>query len=221
MMKKLLKYKPLWKWLVFLTAILIAAGVWHYESRQVNYSQLEKLLSTRQWMEADKETSLLIGRLLRRTLDDETFFGYSRLDFLKMRTHQVLTRGLPCKDLNIIDELWSKNSDGQFGFNSQLHVVLSISKFPIESKGWTADWENAAEVKKQLNWEPSDEFRPRTSSWYNPIEKRHTKGFLPSYLWAIDNSGKATDVRSVLALLQRFHRCKQLSAAQSSKVIAP
>jgi hypothetical protein len=106
---------------------------WHYQSLQISYTKLEQLLAARQWMKADLETSILMNKLLLTTIDQQTFFGYSRLNFpdgRKFRLAHGGDGGFPCADLEILDKLWSSHSKGNFGFNTQLKIAKNIADYP-------------------------------------------------------------------------------------------
>ncbi len=73
-----------------------------------NYTQLETYFKTKQWQKADAETDRIILKVAEKnsTLDAESI------------------NKLPCKTLQKIDELWTENSDGRFGFTPQKKVYL-------------------------------------------------------------------------------------------------
>ncbi|MEI6332355.1 MAG: SAV_2336 N-terminal domain-related protein [Pseudanabaena sp. ELA645] len=77
----------------------------------VKCTQLQKLLIAQNWKKADKETARIMlqisGQEEREWLDEED-----------MKT-------LPSIDLQTIDELWLKYSNGKFGFSVQKHLWLS------------------------------------------------------------------------------------------------
>ena len=64
---KLKKY-----YLVSILCILALAyfSFWHWKSLQIDYSNLEKLLIKKQWIEADIETSKIMNQLLYKATDD-------------------------------------------------------------------------------------------------------------------------------------------------------
>jgi serine/threonine-protein kinase len=74
-----------------------------------NYAQLETYLQNKQWQQADAETDKLLLKIAGEK---------SALD---ARTSQKI----PCKSLQKIDQLWTKNSDGRFGFTPQKKVYLA------------------------------------------------------------------------------------------------
>ncbi len=79
---------------------------------QTLYSQLRDLLTCAQWQAADQETVTLLLRLARRTSE-----GYLTPDSI---------RQLPCRDLQLIDQLWVEHSHGRFGFRVQKRIWQSL-----------------------------------------------------------------------------------------------
>lgn len=72
------------------------------------YATLEQLLQTQQWREADQETY----RLMITTVGKEDG-QYLNSDDLKT---------FPCDDLQMLDRLWVKYSDGKWGFSVQQRI---------------------------------------------------------------------------------------------------
>ncbi|QUY42314.1 GUN4 domain-containing protein [Acaryochloris marina] len=72
------------------------------------YANLETLLQTQQWREADQETY----RLMITTVGKEEG-QYLNSDDLKT---------FPCDDLQMLDRLWVKYSDGKWGFSVQKRI---------------------------------------------------------------------------------------------------
>lgn len=79
-----------------------------------DYNQLEQLLKTKQWKEADKLTTSQIraaSGTSRKSINTATLENFSRL---------------PCADFQAIDRLWVKYSNGRFGFSVQRKIYDSI-----------------------------------------------------------------------------------------------
>ncbi|MGR3276835.1 GUN4 domain-containing protein [Acaryochloris marina NIES-2412] len=72
------------------------------------YATLEQLLQTQQWREADQETY----RLMITTVGKE--------DGQFLNSHDLKT--FPCEDLQMLDRLWVKYSDGKWGFSVQKRI---------------------------------------------------------------------------------------------------
>ncbi|MGC1395198.1 MAG: GUN4 domain-containing protein [Coleofasciculaceae cyanobacterium] len=81
-------------------------------SKQVDYSQLQDLLASGKWQEADRETENVMIKASGREQDG--WLSEEDLDVF------------PCEDLRIIDQLWVKYSDGHFGFSVQRRIWESI-----------------------------------------------------------------------------------------------
>ncbi|BAQ62803.1 serine/threonine kinase [Geminocystis sp. NIES-3708] len=89
----------------------------------VNYDHLEELLKNQQWQKADEETHQLMLKALQR--QDS---GWINKD---------LMRTFPCRDLQTIDQLWTKYSNGKFGFSVQKRIYLSLGgKREYDKKVW-------------------------------------------------------------------------------------
>ncbi|MEB3121356.1 MAG: GUN4 domain-containing protein [Snowella sp.] len=74
------------------------------------YSRLRDLLINGQWEEADRETLFIMVRVLPNV--DEGFVGDMR--------------EFPCTDLQTIDQLWVKHSQGRFGFSVQQEIWQNL-----------------------------------------------------------------------------------------------
>jgi serine/threonine protein kinase len=74
----------------------------------VDYQQLRDLLATRKWQAANQETWAVMCQALSKPLGSYLFSS----DIEK----------LPCEDLQIIDQLWTKYSQGHFGFSVQRQI---------------------------------------------------------------------------------------------------
>jgi hypothetical protein len=189
-----------------LTAVLIYLCLWHWRSLQVDYSTLEQLLFTRQWMAADIETSEIISKLLLEAVDNQTFFGYSRVP-LNNKAFRIINGGdggLPCKDLQVLDQLWSKYSNKQFGFSAQERIASSIPDYPDNVYEISNDFEQSV----GWHWNYSD--KPSSHpEWYRKAqEPEKARGFLPSNLWALDiKIEKPVYTPAVLQTLHHFRSC--------------
>jgi eukaryotic-like serine/threonine-protein kinase len=88
---------------------LAGAGIfgWRFLDRP-DYAQLETYLQNQEWQQADAETDKLILQVAgeKSALDVDSINKF------------------PCKSLAEIDELWTSNSDGRFGFTPQEKAYL-------------------------------------------------------------------------------------------------
>ena len=90
-------------------ALISGAGIYLTQTfNKPDYTQLETYLENKQWKQADLETNKIILEIAREPseLDTESIAKF------------------PCKSLAKIDELWTKNSDGRFGFTPQKQAYL-------------------------------------------------------------------------------------------------
>ncbi|MFB2917083.1 GUN4 domain-containing protein [Aerosakkonema funiforme] len=78
----------------------------------IDYSRLRDLLATREWQEADRETTAIMLRICDRSSEK-----WLREEDIKK---------FPSKDLFTIDRLWVKYSKGQFGFSVQTSIWKDV-----------------------------------------------------------------------------------------------
>lgn len=80
----------------------------------VDYASLHSLLASNQWQKADEETGAVILKIARRVTA-----GWFREEDIT---------DFPCLDLQTINQLWIKSSQGRFGFSVQSDVWKSVGK---------------------------------------------------------------------------------------------
>ncbi|PHM10873.1 GUN4 domain-containing protein [Nostoc sp. 'Peltigera malacea cyanobiont' DB3992] len=114
--------------------------------RGVDYTKLRDLLAARNWKEADNETYLVMLQAV----------GREKSDWL--RPDELLN--FPCADLQTIDGLWVKYSNGHFGFSVQKNIYLEVGgklNTNYDEEAWIkfsdrvvwrveSDWINYADV---------------------------------------------------------------------------
>jgi len=81
-------------------------------AKGVDYRQLDRLLASEKWKEADKETKKKMLEAAGRT--EEMWLRIEDID------------QFPCEDLRTIDQLWVKYSNGRFGFSVQKRIYESL-----------------------------------------------------------------------------------------------
>lgn len=124
-----------------------------YSAAGVDYKRLNDLLKAKKWHKADQET----WEVMRQALSQpgKKYLFNSDLE------------NLPCEDLQIIDQLWIKYSQGRFGFSVQLQIYENCGrdygKFCADV-GW--DITKSSSAHQNLFF-----------SWFIP------KGNLPSHPW--------------------------------------
>ncbi|MBD2337678.1 GUN4 domain-containing protein [Calothrix sp. FACHB-156] len=91
----------------------------------IDYIKLRDLLAAGNWKDADYETYLLMLQAVGRQENDW------------IREAELLN--FPCTDLCTIDRLWTKYSNGHFGFSVQKEIYLSVGGKPDgihDEKAW-------------------------------------------------------------------------------------
>lgn len=140
------------------------------------YKNLQKYLAESNWFEADKETIRLILSVTAKEIEELTPEDIQHF---------------PCNDLMVIDRLWTKHSDGRFGFSPQLQIyqefggtfdtTVEQNQQLIETWGERLGW------RKDNRWLPCNELdfslnAPlgcHPSRWWNsPYGSKMTNFFL-------------------------------------------
>lgn len=191
---------------------LLAYALWSVNSLNVNYSELESLLSQRRWMEADLYTEEMVDHLLSKAVDDEMFFGFSKLDFLGFsRTHILHSRGISCKELREIDQLWTRYSNRSFGLTAQARIALSMRKhLPTLSGQPNFTWD-ISELTTRLGWYYPSSAYLMVPDWYEPANRpEKANGFLPSERWVLRNAGGGKPTYTYSDALKHFIECERL-----------
>ena len=168
----------------------------------INYSRLEELLAIGDWQEAHQETRDLMiqagGREEVGSLNKESI------------------KNFPCQDLNTIDGLWSKYSDGKFGFNAQRQIWENIG-------GNTSSGEDTlVKFSVQVGWKNENaethEFLEYSQLSFNP--QIAVEGHLPPLTFIpniidVDNLGN-TGYDALPDFLYRVRTCRKTSAIPQS-----
>jgi len=81
-------------------------------AKGVDYRQLDRLLATGEWEEADEET---LNKMLEAA-------GRTEESWLRIED----MHRFPCEDLRTIDQLWVKYTNGRFGFSVQQRIYQSL-----------------------------------------------------------------------------------------------
>lgn len=157
------------------------SGMWHLLPIKIDYAQLERLLATQKWIEADRETALIYKKIVRKHLEEEGLYGLRKLDFLGQRQVALYMGELPCHKLKKLDRLWLKYSDRYFGFSVQAQILKDItSNNQLDS--FDKSMEYSGLIRKLETWGDSDN---RSIEHRNPlIIPEKFKGYLPSNLWS-------------------------------------
>ena len=119
----------------------------------IDYRHLQITLMASNWQAADLETRAIIMRLVTHS------------NYYYPRTGASGIEDLPCEDLQIIDALWSRHSDGRYGFTPQQQIWQSFaSKDPIthaeafgQQVGWRRETVLADEIFGDSLWRSDTE----------------------------------------------------------------
>ncbi len=114
-----------------------------FNQTEIDYTQLENLLAARKWQEADAETREIMLKILGRETRE-----WGRKEEIEK---------IPCKDLNVIDKLWIKYSNGRFGFRVQKIIWQSIGGKP------NADHNIYIRFAEQVGWRVNENWL----SWFD------------------------------------------------------
>lgn len=148
---------------------------------QVDYFQLENLLKANKWLEADRETWKLMLKIA----------GREKEQWLDVPQYN----NFPCKDLLIIDRLWTKYSNGHFGFSVQKRIWESIggnyyaSDDTWKKFGYLVGW------RKNRVWLLYENLSFSLSA---------PDGMLPRSVWSMRVSGRK---KRLSALMVRLEKC--------------
>jgi hypothetical protein len=103
---------------------------------RINYNRLQSLLAAKNWQAADIETRAILQRLAGAKGD------------LLYESKSVLNR-LPCDDLRMIDNFWSKASSKRFGYSAQQRIWQQITARYRNSQ------QRVAQFGKTVGWRRS------------------------------------------------------------------
>ena len=101
------------------------------------YQTLEKLLKTQQWREADQETY----RLMITTVGKEDGQWFDSEDL----------KTFPCEDLQTLDRLWVKYSEGKWGFSVQKQIWEECGS----PNSYNDDWQKFGE---RIGWRKNSDW---------------------------------------------------------------
>jgi tetratricopeptide (TPR) repeat protein len=110
----------------------------------VSYLSLKKLLESGKWEEADKETAKLIGDVVEKVTGSRKISEKSIKEF-------------PPADLNTLNSIWLKFSDGKFGFSKQQDIFQECSK-DKDIFGSKVGW-RIADEKERYFWIRNDDIK--------------------------------------------------------------
>ncbi|MFN7715161.1 MAG: GUN4 domain-containing protein [Pseudanabaenaceae cyanobacterium] len=150
-------------------------------AKNIDYRELEQLLKTKQWYEADQLTYRLMLKAAGR--EKECWFD---LDSIK---------NFPCADLQTIDQLWVHYSNGLYGFSVQKQIYVECGgKLDFSAPG-SETWEKFC---NRTAWKSEGESVDYPDQFFNN-NFMSVKGHLPWVRWEVywipeDNGWCATAV---------------------------
>ena len=118
----------------------------------VDYTKLQRFLAAGKWQQADEETWAVMCEALDKS--PRSYFQSSDID------------KFPGEDLQTIDRLWVKYSDGRFGFSVQKQIYDSVEQ-------------DFGKFCASLGWSTYKHF-----SSYLKFSLKAPQGHLPSWSWA-------------------------------------
>jgi GUN4-like len=134
--------------------------------------ELERELSQRQWIKADKITRILLDR-------------YRQANLAEFRDSDSMEL-IPCYLLKPVDDLWMEYSQGRFGLTAQRDVLSEHKLFLQQNLNY--DYLTATKARTVLGWNQLPNVEPDThhrihrpySPAFNAIDpQRVPKGFYP------------------------------------------
>lgn len=123
---------------LFTLSLLVIASLEYH----LRYSELETLLKEGKWLAANAETSLILEDLVDRYNREDLVDRYNRNIVIRDSVYPYLEL-LPCRDLVKVDQLWTKYSNGQYGFSIQIRnmetkrqiVLWQTGEYPVAGNG--------------------------------------------------------------------------------------
>ena len=154
-----------------------------FQNQNFNYSKLANLLNSGKWKEADEETANLFLQAVEKTTGSLNNNELERLS---------------CEDLNTIDQLWRKYSNGHFGFTIQSDIWLEVGGQPGEH-----DDKIYQKFGERVGWYESEK-----QEWYGNLRfnLQAPKGHLP---FVGIKTGGVLDNQSVSYFAQKLIDCQE------------
>ncbi|MEO1094127.1 MAG: GUN4 domain-containing protein [Cyanobacteria bacterium J06638_28] len=167
----------------------------------LDYSRLRQLLWLQQWEAADKETERLILTTLSR-------------DMHPLVDSNVILQ-LNCVDLQTIDALWAKYSQGQFGFFAQYQVYMQYERRADDCLR-ALGWQNSVGIGDVSLLTRRKSYRDLQFSLEAPV------GHLPTWRWGSESleGNYAVNEMMVDSFFLHLEKCMP-SAASTIAVETP
>ncbi|MGD1704019.1 GUN4 domain-containing protein [Dapis sp. BLCC M229] len=139
--------------------------------KNVDYTRLRNLLANGKWKEADQETARVMIEVDTQKPSNINAISF-RFDIITFDSESI--KNFPATDLQTIDKLWVRYSNGKFGFSVQkkIYKMLGGTK---SSNGKT--WEAFGD---EVGWRREGEWSYYSDFTFNLNEA--STGYLPAYL---------------------------------------
>jgi hypothetical protein len=142
---------------------------------KANFSYLNKVLAAGKWNEADKETSLIIEKIIDR---------YSVPDSVPGKSYDYQNKNFPLEELRILDQLWVKYSGGRFGLSVQKQAWIDSGGTP-----GVYDVHDFWKFKDTVGWGPKEDLNLGNTIVVTKVTEV-PKGYLPKgYAHYLGGSG--------------------------------
>jgi len=144
----------------------LANQSWENQLIKIDYTKLEQLLAAGKWKEADKETT---QKILEVTSQEKGWLQTENIE------------NFFCPDLQAMDRLWVKYSDGRFGFSVQKRIYQSLGGTKeydgkvMAAFGAAIGWKNKG-VAGWLNYDQLT-FNTNAPKAHLPVEIGITHGY--------------------------------------------
>jgi len=115
---------PRIKWLLLGLSVFLLVG--YRQMTNTNYGRLEALLAAHQWQEADQQTTDIILRESNWGISTWKMWGVALLSGKLTGWYEPIKQ-YPCHNLETLDNLWLKYSDGRFGLSVQQQIFERIA----------------------------------------------------------------------------------------------
>lgn len=130
---------------------------------QIDFSKLETLLSTSDWVEGDDESKRLLQLIFESTKAKHD--GY------------VSYESAPCEYLSTLDKLWLKYSKGHFGLSVQNRIWQTIPK-----ERESDEWKRVANFGIHLEWLGKNEIN-RNWGFFELLKQEKLRWVGTSEIW--------------------------------------
>lgn len=177
---------------------------WQQSAIGMDYRPIEHLLATHQWEAAAAETHHLIFEASLR--NEYVTIGEDLLS-------QQAVDSFPCKDLETIDQLWQKYSQGRFGFSvqNQIRQQRALNPQELTPRQAAREWRR---FTQRVGWQHWDD-RQKSLESAKPIQQATDlpRGTLPLPMKSTGDfdDQAVTDDRPALfglTFLQRAQQCR-------------